>query len=211
MARDVHFGYRRDRVVLDGVDIEVGAGSSAALMAPSGAGKSTLLTILGGLRRPWSGSVVLTEAGSDGDLRQPVSWVFQAMHLMGRRTVVDNVAIAALARGHRRGDADVVTRSQLSRFGVGHLAERPQRDLSGGESQRVALARAAVADPLVVLADEPTANLDRANADLVIDVLFGGFPHAALVVATHDPLVAARADVIYRLESGRLRVDKGTA
>lgn len=201
-ALGLRFAYANGDLLLDGLDLSVATGSSVSITAPSGTGKSTLLAVLGGLRRPLAGSVRIDP---DPEANRPeVAWVFQAMHLLGRRTALDNVALGALARGSTRPEAEERALGELDRFGVAHLARRGQRSISGGESQRVALARAAVADPLVVLADEPTANLDRRNADRVIDVLMTGFPRAALVVATHDPAVAAAAGVSFELAGGRL-------
>jgi ABC-type lipoprotein export system ATPase subunit len=207
IATGLRFAYPGGARILDDLDLTVPAGGSAVVTAPSGTGKSTLLAVLGGLRHPAAGTVTIDRDPHED--RPAVAWVFQAMHLLGRRTAVENVALGALARGACRAGAEAQARRELARFGVGDLAERRQRTLSGGESQRVALARAAVADPLVVLADEPTANLDRRNADHVIHVLMTGFPRAALVVATHDPAVAARADVAYALVDGRLRAIDG--
>lgn len=203
-AKGLRFAYPGGAQIIDGLDLHVPPGASAAITAPSGTGKSTLLALLGGLRRPTDGTVMIDEDALH--LRPTVAWVFQAMHLLGRRTAVENAALGALARGASRTEAFSAAEEELARFGVVHLAGRQQRTLSGGESQRVALARAAVADPLVVLADEPTANLDRHNADHVIDVLMTGFPRAALVVATHDAAVAAAVGVAYELVDGRLTV-----
>ena len=200
-VRQLVFGYPNGPKLINGLDLEVLPGHSIAIMAPSGTGKTTLLALLGGLRRPESGQIAL---GSP-ELRDPkISWVFQSMHLMPKRTVLDNVSIACLAQGMARSTAEEESRKQLQRFAVGHLASRMQKDISGGESQRVALARAAAGDPQVVLADEPTANLDRTNVDLVSRTLFGGFPTAALIVTTHDRMVAAQAGTQYVLEGGKL-------
>ncbi len=202
-ARGVTFGYARDEPLLRDVELHVDDGRSAVVMGPSGSGKSTLLSLLGGLRRPAAGSVTI--GGPTGERTRPrLSWVFQSMHLIGARTVLDNVAVAALSLGFPRRASEDRARTALDRFGVGTLAARRQSTLSGGQAQRVALARAAVGEPLVVLADEPTANLDRRTADAVLAVLFSGFPTSALVVTTHDPAVAAAGSAAYDLLDGAL-------
>lgn len=202
----ISFGYAAGAELISGLSLSVGAGESAVIMAPSGTGKSTLLSILGGLRAPTAGGVRIERDSEESGAppRPEVAWVFQAMHLMPRRTVIDNVAVAALARGWARPHAEEVAQRELDRFGVAHLRDRRQSTLSGGESQRVALARASVADPHVVLADEPTANLDAGNARIVAEAFNGGFPRAAVVVATHDPVLAAAATQAYTLTDGRL-------
>lgn len=199
IASGLTFAYPRGPHLLDGLDLSVPGGSSAAVMAPSGVGKTTLLAVLGGLRRPTSGSVSLSADGGG-----TVAWVFQEMHLLPRRTVLDNVTIGAMPRGIRRAGAEPRALAALARFDVEELAGRSVRTLSGGQRQRVALARAAIGEPALVLADEPTANLDRANAAAVAQVLATGFPGAVVIIATHDPVVAACTDVTYLLVDGRL-------
>lgn len=202
-VKSLVFGYPKGPKLIDGLDLEVRFGQSVAIMAPSGTGKTTLLALLGGLRKPDSGHVIL---GNEEFTNPRLSWVFQSMHLMPRRTVLDNVAVASLTLGLSRQEAELRASEQLERFAVGHLANRLQKDISGGESQRVALARAAVVEPQVVLADEPTANLDRSNVDMVSHTLFHGFPSSALIVTTHDQSVAAQAEALYVLENGRLKL-----
>ena len=202
VAEGLGFRFAGGPVLIVHLSLRVDAGESVAVMAPSGTGKTTLLTLLGGLRRPDSGTVTI-----DGLAPHPglVSWVFQRMALLTERTVLDNVAIPSLARGARRSEAEDRARDALVAFGVDEFAARRARDISGGQAQRVAMARAAAVRTPLVLMDEPTANLDRATADGVIEVMLGGFLHAAVVVATHDPAVAARADRVYQLDRGRLR------
>jgi ABC-type lipoprotein export system ATPase subunit len=178
-------------------------------MAPSGIGKSTLLAVLGGLRHPSTGFVRIAADDINQGVMRPsnrpaVAWVFQSMHLLLGRSALDNVALAGMPRGIVRAEAERLARIELSRFGVDALADRAVRSLSGGQRQRVALARAAVADPLAVLADEPTANLDRTNALAVADVLVNQFSRASVVVATHDTGVARLASVTYVLRDGQL-------
>ncbi|MDR0593442.1 MAG: ATP-binding cassette domain-containing protein [Bifidobacteriaceae bacterium] len=208
-AVGLSFAYPHGELLLKDLDLAVPWGTSAAIMAPSGIGKSTLLAVLGGLRRPSSGFVEISPDGgpahaSPETVRPAVAWVFQSMQLLLGRTVLDNVALVGMPRGFDRARAEGLAYVELRRFGVDALAHRLVRSLSGGQRQRVALARAAMADPLVVLADEPTANLDRASALGVAEVLIGQFSRASVVVATHDPAVARLASVAYLLRDGRV-------
>jgi ABC-type lipoprotein export system ATPase subunit len=213
-AEGLSFGYPGSPRLLDGLDLSVPDGGSAAIMAPSGVGKSTLLAVLGGLRSPTAGLVKtwsesLPPLVSLGARRPRVAWVFQSMHLLPARTALDNVTIAGMPRGLSRATAQRLAHTELDRFGVGELAGRMVRSLSGGQCQRVALARASVADPLVVLADEPTANLDRDSALAVAQILVHGFPRASVVIATHDAEVAALASLTYTMRDGLLlRVER---
>ena len=202
-ARGLTFGYTRDTPILRGLSLTVEPGESVSVMAPSGAGKSTLLALLGGLLQPWEGEVELT-VGADGAARTLVAWVFQRPRLMTHRTALDNVTIAALAQGYDRREAEARARTALGEFGVAALAGRRARHISGGEAQRVALARAAVASPALVLADEPTANLDRTSADAVAATLLRGYRRSAVVMVTHDPRIAAAATRQLELIGGDL-------
>lgn len=204
------FAYPDQDELISGLDLAVTAGSSAVIMAPSGTGKSTLLALLGGLRPPKTGSVEIAEPKQSLDplglVRPEISWVFQAMHLLPKRSAAHNVALACLARGAQYDDAYGYALECLARFNVAEFAERPVRKLSGGQAQRVALARAAATEALVVLADEPTANLDRRSADQVIEVLFTGFRNSALIVVTHDNSFALQADASYEMRGGKLEL-----
>ena len=202
-ARDLTFGYTRGTPILRGLSLTVEAGESVSVMAPSGTGKSTLLALLGGLLQPWEGEVELT-VGVDGATRSLVAWVFQRPRLMMYRTALDNVTIAALAQGFNRSEAEARARTALDDFGVATLAGRRAREISGGEAQRVALARAAVGEPALVLADEPTANLDRTSADAVAATLLKGYRRSAVVMVTHDPRIAAAATRQLELVGGDL-------
>ncbi len=200
-VEELIFGYPNGPTLLDGLNLTVERGESVSIMAPSGTGKSTLLALIGGLRRPLGGTITVGDPAVD---RPVLSTVFQSMHLISGRTVLDNVSIASMSQGMPRLEAEALSHAELTRFKIDHLAARLQKDVSGGESQRVALARAAVTRPQVVLADEPTANLDRANADLVSTTLYSGFPQSALIVTTHDEAVARQAARCLILRDGKL-------
>lgn len=198
--------------VLRGVDLEVHAGETVAVVGASGAGKSTLLHLLGGLDRPTAGSVMLAGCHlnrlSDIDLSRlrsrQLGFVFQFHHLLLEFTALENVAIPLRIQGV---DEDVARRRAqtiLEEVGLGaRLSHRPSA-LSGGEQQRVAVARALVHEPLVVLADEPSGNLDRANSEHLHDLMFSlaREKNVAFVVATHDEGLAKRTDRLLRIEDG---------
>ncbi|MGE0598904.1 MAG: ABC transporter ATP-binding protein [Dehalococcoidia bacterium] len=207
--RNVSHRYRSDLpwVVRD-VDIEVGDGESVALMGPSGSGKTTLLSILGLLTQPAEGEVLLDGAHIGGraanDLRTTqFSWVFQTANALLRRTALENAALQLLARGSRPEVARRTAIVELDRVGVGHLAQRPARLLSGGELQRVCIARALAAAPRWILADEPTGQLDHATTLEVSQALIEQRPiGTAVIIATHDPEVAARCERTIRVVDG---------
>ena len=198
---------------VDGVDLVVEAGETVSVMGPSGCGKSTLLHLLGGLERPDAGELYLDGERVDGlsetawaiRRRRGLGFVFQAFHLVDELTSVENVELPALLLGGSRRDARRRAMDLLDRLGVagraGHLPDR----LSGGERQRVAVARALVNDPLVVLADEPTGNLDsHATGDLLR--LFAELRQArqALLIVTHDARVASIADRLLTMRDGAI-------
>ncbi|HZM83683.1 MAG TPA: ABC transporter ATP-binding protein [Candidatus Limnocylindrales bacterium] len=201
---------------VDTVDMAVETGEAVSVMGPSGCGKSTLLHLLGGLERPTSGEVWLggqrvdrlSETGWARLRRRSVGFVFQAFHLVDELSAVENVELPALLIGASRKAARGRALGLLERLGVagraGHLPDR----LSGGERQRVALARALVNEPLLVLADEPTGNLDS-GATAQILRLFAGVHEAGqtLLLVTHDPRVAATADRLLTMRDGSIVED----
>jgi ABC-type lipoprotein export system ATPase subunit len=196
---------------LDAVDLEVAAGETVAIMGPSGCGKSTLLHLLGGLERPSSGEVWLAgsrlEACSEKALaqlrRDAIGFVFQAFHLMEELTAVENVELPALLAGRSRGAARRRARELLDRVGLTDRAEHLPSALSGGQRQRVAVARALSNEPLVVLADEPTGNLDSAATLDVLRLLDSlRASGQTLVIVTHDARIAATADRLISMRDG---------
>lgn len=203
-----------DVTVLDGVNLDIQAGERIAIVGASGSGKSTLLHLLGGLDLPSTGSIWVDgqelSGMSDkkrGDIRNEyLGFVYQFHHLLPEFTAVDNVAMPLLIRGVDAKTARDEASRILSAMGLDHrLAHRPV-ELSGGERQRAAIARALVTEPGVVLADEPTGNLDEKTADAVFNMMLDLNQRVgtALVMVTHDSSLAARMDKVYHLERGHL-------
>jgi putative ABC transport system ATP-binding protein len=209
--------YRSGRTsmqVLRDIELEIPPGGYVALTGPSGAGKTTLLALIGGLERPQAGSLRVGEyeVGSlRGDAlaayrRDTIGFVFQHFGLLDLLTARENIEIAAaLAPG--RGDRRQLALSLLSDVGLAARAAHRPSELSGGERQRLAIARGLVNDPSLILADEPTGNLDSESAGLVLDLLERIHEErgCTLLVVTHNEAVAQRAARRYRLEGGRLR------
>ncbi|WP_051452392.1 ABC transporter ATP-binding protein [Actinospica robiniae] len=201
---------------VDGVDLEIPAGQTLAVTGPSGCGKSTLLQLLGGLDRPTEGEVWLggqrvdrlSERALARLRRRAVGFVFQAYHLMPELSAAQNVELPALLAGASPRSARERAEDLLARVGLAERTRHQPAELSGGQRQRVAIARALVNEPLVVLADEPTGNLDSA-ATLEILRLFDELRAAGqtLVMVTHDERVAATADRVVSLRDGMLADD----
>jgi putative ABC transport system ATP-binding protein len=202
--------------VLRGISLAVAPGETVSVVGPSGSGKSTMMMIIGGLERPSAGRVVV--AGSDLNgmnedalarfRRDRIGIVFQSFHLVPTMNAVENVAIPLELAGRR--DAFARAEAGLEAVGLGHRLLHYPGQLSGGEQQRVALARAFAIAPKLLLADEPTGNLDTATGRLVIDLLFTlqAQHGTTLVLITHDASLAQRCDRIIRLADGRV-VDDG--
>jgi ABC-type lipoprotein export system ATPase subunit len=196
---------------VDDVDLDVAYGETVAVMGPSGCGKSTLLHLLGGLDRPNAGQINLAgqrvdqlgERGLARLRRDAVGFVFQAFHLMDELTAVENVELPALLAGRSPRAARRRALELLDRTGLKDRAKFLPSALSGGQRQRVAIARALANDPLVVLADEPTGNLDSA-ATLEVLRLFDGLHQAGqtLIIVTHDSRIAATADRLITMRDG---------
>jgi len=196
---------------VDEVDLEVARGETVAIMGPSGCGKSTLLYLLGGLDRATAGEIWLdgqditrmSERALARLRRDAVGFVFQAFHLMDELTAVENVELPALLAGRSPRAARRRATELLERVGLANRVSFLPTALSGGQRQRVAIARALVADPLVVLADEPTGNLDSTSTRDVLR-LFDQLHQAGqtLVIVTHDPRIAATADRMISMRDG---------
>ncbi|MFO0933237.1 MAG: ABC transporter ATP-binding protein [Planctomycetota bacterium] len=209
----------QDVRVLDGLDLDVGAGELLALMGPSGSGKSTILNLLGGLDRPDAGTIEvgdteITRLSSDelaGWRARHVGFVFQAFNLIPVLTALENVELplllTPLGKKQRREHAEYA----LELVGLKDRMDHRPKQLSGGQEQRVAIARAIATDPTMVLADEPTGDLDRASADAVLDILSRLVAEHGKTIAmvTHDPAAARRATRTLHLEKGVL-VEQGT-
>ena len=216
-ARDVGRAFRQGPIALEvlrGLNLKVKAGERIAVIGASGSGKTTLLQILGGLDRPTSGSVFI--AGQDihalaerprGELRnRTLGFIYQFHHLLQEFSALENVAMPLLVRRIPKAEAEATARQVLERVGLGErLIHRPN-ELSGGERQRAAVARALVTRPSIVLADEPTGNLDGGNAESVFALMlelnreFG----TSLIVVTHDRQLAGRMDRVLELDRGNL-------
>ncbi len=214
-AVDVRRSYQLDGVsveALRGVSLRIDPGEYVAVVGPSGSGKSTLMHLLGCLDRPTSGVLRVGDRDvatlGDGELaglrNHTIGFVFQSFQLLGRTTALDNVALPLVYRGVRRAERRERAEAALTAVGLGHrLGHRPGQ-LSGGEQQRVAIARALVGEPALLLADEPTGNLDTASGAEILALLDGLVRDrgVAVVVVTHDPDVAAMARRRVRMRDG---------
>jgi putative ABC transport system ATP-binding protein len=199
---------------VNGISLRVAPGEFVAIMGPSGCGKSTLLNVIGMLDSPTSGSYIfngtevagLSESKLADFRKRNIGFIFQSFNLVDELSVRENIELALLYHNvpaaERRARVDEV----MDKVGIAHRAKHRPSQLSGGQQQRVAVARALVAAPKLILADEPTGNLDTANAARVADMMFDLVAEsgAALVLVTHDPALAARADRAVHMSDGRL-------
>ncbi len=198
--------------ILRGVDLEVRPGEALGIVGPSGSGKTTLLMVIAGLERASSGSV--TVAGSDLSAmgedrlaafrRDNIGIVFQSFHLIPTMTALENVAVPLEFRGQK--DAMAIAEEKLKRVGLGHRLTHYPGQLSGGEQQRVAIARALASGAKIIIADEPTGNLDHVTGEQIIKLLFDlrTQDHAALLLVTHDRSLAERCDRVAEVLDGRI-------
>lgn len=228
-ARDVHKTYRRGQVeiaAVRGVSLQVDPGEMVAIVGPSGSGKSTLLNLLGALDRPSRGEVRIDGRAlstlSDAELtrlrRDRVGLVFQFFNLLPLLTARENVSLPMLLAGRPRGDAEKRADALLERVGLLDRRDHTPDELSGGEMQRVAVARALSMGPAVILADEPTGNLDSTTGAGVLQLLrtaaegklAGTDVRCAVVMVTHDAKAAAVADRIVRFKDGLVAADEQT-
>jgi putative ABC transport system ATP-binding protein len=216
-VRKVYDRGPQEVVALHGLSFEVPRGEFVSLMGPSGSGKSTLLNLLGGLDRPTSGRIVIDGVDTthlDDDAltevrRRRVALIFQFYNLLPTLTALENVALPRLLDGASTGAIRARARELLDRVGLSHRLEHRPEELSGGEMQRVAIARALMSEAPLLLADEPTGNLDTATAAQVLELLQATIRDSGLtlVLVTHDPGVAARADRHLTILDGRLVSD----
>jgi putative ABC transport system ATP-binding protein len=198
--------------ILKDIDLHIGRGEAVALLGPSGSGKSTLLMVMTGLERPDSGSVMVAGQdllGLDEDRLarfrgKNIGIVFQAFHLIPTMTALENVAVPLELAGIR--DADAIAERELAAVGLAQRARHYPAELSGGEQQRVALARALAPNPAIIVADEPTGNLDEATGRDIIELLFRGRAErgTTLVLVTHDSALAARCSRVLHMRSGHI-------
>jgi putative ABC transport system ATP-binding protein len=211
-VRKVHAQGRRDVVALDGVSLRIGGREFVTIMGPSGSGKSTLLHLAGGLDIPTSGEVLLagrsTSTMDDTTLtllrRKEIGFVFQFFNLIPSLNIVQNASLPALLGG---GNADEVrgrAEGLLRRLGLDQRLDHFPEELSGGEMQRVAIARALITDPPIVLADEPTGNLDTATGVEILKILQEIGRERTVVIVTHDERAAAYGTRLIRLRDGKL-------
>lgn len=194
-------------VALQPADCVVRTAQQIAVTGPSGSGKSTLLHLMAGLDQPTVGQISWPAIGQLDALRPgPIALVFQGPSLLPPLTVEENVALPLVLAGMRQDDARRHARIALDVLELAELSEKLPEEISGGQAQRVAVARALAGKPRLILADEPTGQLDHTNAAIVVDVLLASAEHsgAALVISTHDPAVAARLPMRWTVNDGRL-------
>ena len=212
-VKDYHRGEQSVRA-LDGIDLTVDAGEFVSIMGPSGSGKSTLLHLLGGLDTPTGGSVVVDGrdlAALDDEAltefrRRRLGFVFQFFNLLPTLSAWENVALPKLLDGARLRSLRTGAEAMLERVGLGHRVDHRPAELSGGQLQRIAIARALMADPVLILADEPTGNLDSESGHEVLELLrtCTRDEGKTLVMVTHDAAAAAIGDRTVRLVDGRV-------
>jgi lipoprotein-releasing system ATP-binding protein len=201
--------------VLHGVDLVIHAAERVAIIGASGSGKTTLLQIMGGLDEPSEGEVFVNGEAMHGidevrksDLRNRyIGFVYQFHHLLPEFSAAENVAMPLMIRGDTRAAATAAAAKLLTRVGLGQRLDHKPGELSGGERQRAAVARALITQPQLVLADEPTGNLDSGNGEHVLGLMLelNQELKTSLVIVTHDHSIAARMDRILELDDGRLR------
>ena len=202
---------------VDGIDLSVGPGEFMAIMGRSGSGKTTLLDLLGCLLRPTDGELAIDGqsviGASDGDLarirRERIGFVFQEFNLIPTLTAIENVMLP-LRYGPRRPDGRARATALLERVGLGGRVSHRPTELSGGEQQRVAIARSLINDPAVILADEPTGELDSATSDQLMRTLreLNADRNVTIIIVTHDAGIAGATDRVVRLQDGRVIADE---
>jgi putative ABC transport system ATP-binding protein len=211
LCRTVMDADNQELHILNGVDLQINAGESAAILGSSGAGKSTLLGLLAGLDQSSSGEVYLNQHGLStlteeqrAEVRQQVGFVFQSFQLLDHLTALENVMLPLELAGEK--DYSLKATQWLEKVGLGHRLKHYPRQLSGGEQQRVAIARAFAGNPLVLFADEPTGNLDSVTGQSIIELIFSlnQDQGTTLVLVTHDEVLAKRCQRRFYLHQGKL-------
>jgi putative ABC transport system ATP-binding protein len=216
-VRKSYFSNRVETPVLHGINVTMQRGDFVAIMGQSGSGKSTLMNILGCLDTPTSGGYRLAGNAVDklsraelaGLRNRTIGFVFQSFNLLKRMTVLDNVALPLIYARVSRSVARQRAMMQLEKVGLGEYAKRQPNQLSGGQQQRVAIARALVADPPLILADEPTGNLDTRTSSDIMAVLtqLNGEQNQSIILVTHEPDIAVHAKRLVRLKDGLVLYD----
>ena len=215
LGKDYRGGSGEALHVLKGIDFTLKAGETAAIIGTSGSGKSTLLNLLGGLDKPTSGQVLINEDNmftinekARCKIRnEHLGFIYQFHHLLPEFTALENVAMPQLIDGMDKDEAGEKSAQLLTEVGLGDRLHHKPGELSGGERQRAAIARAMINSPDCILADEPTGNLDRKNAENALDLIMqlNRSYHTALIMVTHDLHIAEQLDTIYVLEDGLLQ------
>uniref|UniRef100_A0A7C4XLF4 ABC transporter ATP-binding protein n=1 Tax=candidate division WOR-3 bacterium TaxID=2052148 RepID=A0A7C4XLF4_UNCW3 len=215
LAKGIHKTYflKNENInVLRGIDLTVKMGSFVIICGPSGSGKSTLLNILGSLDKPTSGRVLFDSldlfSHNDAELsrirNKKIGFVFQFHHLLPEFTALENIALPGLLNGMNLKDAYKKSMELLDQLGMKDKKDRRPDELSGGERQRVAVARALINDPLLILADEPTGNLDEENKNKLMELFVNLKSKKAIVLVTHSLDIAKLGTDVYKLKEGRL-------
>ncbi|MCL6527728.1 MAG: ABC transporter ATP-binding protein [Thermaceae bacterium] len=216
-AREVsrrHMLGGREIAALERVTCRVLPGDRIALLGPSGSGKSTLLHLMGGLDWPTSGTVMFPALGKPEELRpDKVAFVFQTQSLLAPLTALENAALPLILGGLGEREAEFRAMGALERLGLDKVARQLPEELSGGQAQRVAVARALAGSPKLILADEPTGQLDSATGAHLMDTLLGALEstRTALVIATHDLTVAHRMERVWQMRRGVLDTGEGVS
>jgi ABC-type lipoprotein export system ATPase subunit len=203
-------GVKSSIVALESATCTVKSGNRIALVGQSGSGKSTLLQLLGGLESPTTGNISWPALGERNDLRPlKVGFVFQMQSLLAPLSVIENVELPLLLSHKDPKIARTTAIEELERMGLGHLRDKLPEEISGGQAQRVAFARVMTTRPKLILADEPTGQLDHQTANHLFEVLFKALEHSdtALIVATHDHKIADRFDTVWTMKQGRLEAN----
>lgn len=214
--KDIHKSYRigdSEFTVLKGIDLQIEEGEFIALMGPSGSGKSTLLNIVGCLDRPTSGQFLLLgqeiSQTSDDELarvrREELGFIFQTFNLIGRISVLKNVEVPMMLSGVTREKRKERALKLLESVGIAHRINFSPQNISGGERQRVAIARALANNPKIIIADEPTGNLDLKNSDEVMKILSNLYKEGrTIIMVTHNPEITENCSRVIRLRDGRI-------